>query len=136
MQKHLLIAGILIAAGYLTCALALAETAKKKPPTLASRTAICKEDCGASGRHGTYRPYHLADPTLKTPEGRKLYAECVRLCLDPLPTFHIWKPIIESGGSVVGMSKADCMRCHAEGKPKKFWAGAITLPVELKKDPE
>ena len=136
MQKHFFIAGALIAAGYLTGSLAVAETAKKKPYTHESRTAVCKADCSAAGRHGTYRPYHRADPDLKTPEGRKLYAECVQLCVAPLPTFHVWKTIIESGGSVVGMTKEDCMRCHSPGKPTRFWAGAITLPVELKKDPE
>jgi hypothetical protein len=137
MQKHWLVVATLVVAGCATGTLALAETAKKKKQyTPASRMAVCKADCGANGLHGRYRPYHLADPNLRTPEGKKLYAECVQLCIDPLPEFHVWKAIIESGGSVVGMTKEDCMRCHSPGKPKRFWAGVITPPVELKANPE
>ena len=133
MRIRLLVASALIAAGSLTCTLAIAETAKKKRPTLASRTATCKADCSAGNTHGVYRVYNTADPHLKSPEGRKLYAECVRLCLDPLPTFYVWKPIVESGGSVFGKTKADCMGCHAAGKPKRFWPGVNTLPNDLKR---
>jgi len=134
MRRLLVIAGALIAAGCLASTLAVAATAKKKLPTLASRTATCKADCKTGGLHGTYRAYSSVDPQLKSPEGRKLYAECVRLCLDPLPAFHIWKPIIESGGAVLGgETKADCLGCHAAGKPKRFWPGVNTLPSDLRR---
>jgi hypothetical protein len=137
MRQRLLIASVLVAVGAsLTCTMALAattKTTKKKMPTLASRTATCKADCKTGGLHGTYRAYNTVDPQLKSPEGRKLYGECVRLCLDPLPGFHIWKPIIDSGGSVFGETKADCMGCHAAGKPKRFWPGVNTLPDDLRR---
>src|SRR5438552_1143560 len=115
MQKRLFVVSALIAVGYLTCTLALAqtaekpaETAKKPPdpakkrseaakklPTLASRTAICTKDCSTGNVHGAYRAYNTSDPNLKSPEGQKMYAECVRLCLAPLPSFHIWKVFLD-----------------------------------------
>jgi hypothetical protein len=108
-------------------------TAKRKSTSLRARTAACRKDCSAGSLHGTYRAYGANDPQLKSPEGRKLYAECVRLCLDPLPGFYVQKSIVESGGSWFGMTKADCLGCHAAGKPKRFWPGVNTLPSDLKR---
>ncbi len=113
--------------------LAHADTPKKKSRSLGSRTAACKVDCSAGHLHGAYRAYGSSDPNLKSPEGKKLYAECVRLCLDPLPGFYVQKPIIEAGGSWFGMTKADCLTCHAEGKPKRYWPGINTLPDNLRR---
>jgi hypothetical protein len=107
--------------------------AKRKSTSLHARTAACRKDCSAGSLHGTYRAYGANDPHLKSPEGRKLYAECVRLCLDPLPGFYVQKPIVESGGSWFGMTKSDCLGCHAAGKPKRFWPGVNTLPSDLKR---
>lgn len=113
--------------------LAHGQTAKKKPITLASRTAACKLDCSAGNLHGTYRAYGSVDPQLKSPEGRKLFAECVRLCLDPLPTIYVQRPIIEAGGSWFGKTKSDCLGCHAVGEPKRNWPGVNTLPDALRR---
>jgi hypothetical protein len=107
--------------------------AKRVSTSLHARTAACRKDCSAGSLHGTYRAYGAIDPQLKSPEGRKLYAECVRLCLDPLPGFYVQKSIVESGGSWFGMTKSDCMGCHAAGKPKRFWPGVNTLPENLKR---
>lgn len=148
MKKRSLIAAALLASFCLACTMAVAATvahktatvanktatvAHKKKPTPASRAAACRADCKTGGVHGAYRAYSKVDPELKSPEGRKLYAECVRLCSDPLPEFHIWKPIIESGGTAMGMTKAECLGCHAPGKPKRFWPGINTLPSALQR---
>ena len=115
--------------------LAYAETAKKPPSrNIGARTAACKMDCSAGNLHGNYRPYGASDPQLKSPEARKLFAECVRLCLDPLPGTYVQKSLIESGGSWFGKSKSDCLGCHAEGKPKRYWPGINTIPENLKRD--
>jgi hypothetical protein len=102
--------------------------------SVGARTAACKADCSAGHLHGAYRAYGTSDPNLVSPEGRKLYAECVRLCLDPLPEFYFQKSIVESGGSWFGKTKSDCLECHAVGKPKRFWPGINTLPDNLKRD--
>ena len=102
--------------------------------SVGARTAACKLDCSAGHLHGTYRIYGASDPNLASPEGKKLYAECVRLCLDPLPEFYVQKSIVESGGSWFGKTKSDCLNCHAVGKPKRFWPGINTLPENLKRD--
>jgi hypothetical protein len=115
----------------LASTLALAQ----KTPAVGSRTAKCQADCRAGNTHGLYRAYNSADPHLVSPEGRKMYAECVRLCLAPLPSFYIQKPIIESGGSWFGSTKADCMTCHAKGETKGRWTGAIMIPDALKQGP-
>jgi hypothetical protein len=109
------------------------EITKRKSTSLRARTAACRKDCSAGSLHGTYRAYGANDPQLKSPEGRKLYAECVRLCLDPLPGFYVQKSIVESGGSWFGETKADCLSCHAAGPPKRFWPGVNTLPDNLKR---
>jgi len=109
------------------------QARKKIATSLGARTKACRTDCSSGHLHGTYRAYGTADPALKSPEGRKLYAECVRLCLDPLPGFYVQKGIVEGGGSWFGMTKADCLGCHAAGKPKRYWPGVNTLPDNLKR---
>jgi hypothetical protein len=111
-----------------------AEPAKKPSMSVGSRTAACKSDCRAGNLHGTYRAYNTADPNLASPEGKKMFAECVQLCLAPLPGIYVQRSIIESGGSWFGKTKADCLGCHAQGKPKRSWAGINTLPDNLKRD--
>src|ERR1700680_1805847 len=83
----------------------LAEPAKGPKSTasrsLASRTALCKADCAPEGSHGMLKPYgHYrrpeADPTtVSTESGRKIYAECVRRCLVPLPWFYFQRLSLE-----------------------------------------
>jgi len=133
MQMRLLVVTASVAVLFLAHTLALAETAKKKAMSIGARTATCKADCSAGHLHGIYRAYGSSDPNLISPEGRKLYTECVRLCLDPLPEFYIQKSIIESGGSWFGKNKSECLTCHAVGKPKRFWPGVGTLPDNLKR---
>jgi hypothetical protein len=133
MKMRFLVVGASIAVLALAHTLAHGAPVKKKPITLGSRTAACKKDCSAGNLHGTYRAYGAADPQLKSPEGKKLYAECVRLCMDPLPGIYVQKPIVEAGGSWFGMTKTDCLGCHAAGKPKRNWPGVNTLPDNLKR---
>lgn len=108
-----------------------ATVIRAKP--LGVRTAACRKDCTAGNVHGDYRPYGAADPQLKSPEGRKMFNECVKLCLDPLPEIYVQKPIIENGGSWFGLRKADCLGCHATGAPKRSWAGVNIVPDALKR---
>jgi len=131
--RLLVVAAASVVVLFLAHTLALAETAKKKSLSAGARTAACKADCSAGHLHGTYRAYGSADPNLTSPEGRKMYAECVRLCLDPLPEFYLQKSIIEAGGSWFGKTKSECLTCHAVGKPKRFWPGVNTLPESLKR---
>src|SRR5690348_4748450 len=63
------------------------QVIRAKP--LGVRTAACKSDCSVGNLHGTYRPYGSADPQLKSLEGRKMFNECVKLCLDPLPGIYV-----------------------------------------------
>jgi hypothetical protein len=133
MKKRLLIVSLSVAALCSPYILAHAETAKKKSHSVGARTAACRKDCRAGETHGLYRPYNATDPHLVSPEGRKLYKECVQKCLDPLPSFYVQKPILEAGGSWFGMHKSDCLSCHANGKPKRFWPGVITLPENLRR---
>jgi hypothetical protein len=134
MKTRFLVVGVSVAVLSLTHTLALGETAKKVSRGLGARTAACRTDCSAGHLHGTYRVYGAIDPELKSPESKKLFAECVRLCLDPLPTIYVQKPIIESGGSWFGKTKSDCLGCHAVGAPKRNWPGINTLPDSLKRD--
>jgi hypothetical protein len=127
MKKLLLTGMALVAIGPLVCSGALAQNA-------VSRTGACKVDCSTGNTHGLYRPYNLADPNLISPEGRMLYAECVRLCLAPLPASYFQKSIIDSGGSWFGKVKSDCLGCHAPGESPGRPAGVITPPEYLKRD--
>ena len=129
-----LVVGVSVAVLSLTHTLAHGQTAKKPSTSVGARTAACKKDCSSGNLHGNYRAYGAIDPELKSPEGRKLYAECVRLCLDPLPGTYAQKSIIESGGSWFGKTKSDCLGCHAVGKPKRWWPGINTIPENLKRD--
>ena len=123
-----------VAALFLAFTLAHAQPAKKVNTSPGARTAACKKDCSSGNLHGTYRAYGANDPQLKSPEARKLYNECVRLCLDPLPSTYVQRSIIESGGSWFGQTKADCLGCHATGKPKRNWPGINTVPDALKRE--
>jgi hypothetical protein len=110
------------------------QPAKKPSMSPGSRTAACKLDCRSGSLHGIYRAYNTADPNLVSPEGRKMFAECVQLCLAPLPGIYVQRSIIESGGSWFGKTKADCLGCHAKGAPKRGWAGINVQPDNLKRD--
>ena len=134
MKMRFLVVSVSVAVLFLAHTLAQGETAKKPSRSVGARTAACKLDCSAGNLHGNYRPYGSSDPQLKSPEGRKLFAECVRLCLDPLPGTYAQKSIIEAGGSWFGKTKSDCLGCHVEGKPKRFWPGINTLPEKLRRD--
>ena len=137
MRVQFLVVGALVVALSLAHTMAQGEPAKpahRVSTSIGSRTAACRADCKTGNLHGTYRAYGQSDPNLISPEGRKLYAECVRLCLDPLPGFYVQKSIIESGGTWFGKNKADCLGCHANGKPKRYWAGINTIPEALKRD--
>ena len=134
MMMRFLAVSVSIAVLSLGYTLAHGETAKKISRSVGARTAACKLDCSSGHLHGTYRSYGASDPELKSPEARKLYAECVRLCLDPLPTIYVQRPIIEAGGSWFGQTKSDCLGCHAVGPSKRNWPGINTLPDSLKRD--
>jgi hypothetical protein len=134
MKMRFLALSVPVAVLFLAHTLAHGETANKKSWSVGARTAACKKDCSAGHLHGTYRAYGATDPELKSPESKKLFAECVRLCLDPLPTIYVQRPIIEAGGSWFGQTKADCLGCHAAGQSKRNWPGINTLPDSLKRD--
>ncbi len=129
----LVIASVAVLSLAHTLAHAQAAKPKRINQSVGARTAACKLDCSAGHLHGAYRAYGANDPQLKSPESRKLYNECVRLCLDPLPDFYVQKSIVESGGSWFGKTKADCLGCHAVGKPKRFWPGINTRPEALQR---
>ena len=133
MKMRFLVVGVSVAVLSLTQTVAFAETVKKVSRSLGARTAACRLDCSAGNLHGTYRADGAVDPQLKSPESKKLYAECVRLCLDPLPTIYVQKPLVEMGGSWFGKTKTDCLGCHAVGAPKRNWPGINTLPDNLKR---
>jgi hypothetical protein len=95
----------------------------------ASRTAACRADCRAGNTHGLYRAYNSADPDLKSPEGQKMYAECVRLCFAPLPASYFQKGIIDAGLSWFGKFKSDCMECHTTGDARPAASESIERPT-------
>jgi len=109
------------------------SAAPKKSTSVAARTATCRADCRSGNTHGLYRAYNTADPNLISPEGRRMYAECVRLCLAPLPTFYLQRPIIEGGLWWFGMTKSDCLTCHAAGETKGRATGVIMQPDALRR---
>jgi len=132
-MNKLLVTGLASMVGWLSAdSAAFAQEVQERAAV--SRSDACRTDCRAGHTHGLYRPYNQADPNLISPEGRKMYAECVRLCLAPLPTDYFQKSIIESGGSWFGKFKADCLGCHAPGESKGRSAGVIMLPEYLKRD--
>ena len=134
MNARFLIVSASVAMLSLAYTLAHAQPAKKPSMSVGSRTAACKTDCRTGNLHGLYRSYNTADPNLTSPEGQKMFAECVKLCLAPLPAFYVQRSIIESGGSWFGKTKADCLGCHATGRPQRFWPGINTQPDNLKRD--
>jgi hypothetical protein len=94
--------------------------------SVAARTALCKADCrpnnykdcgswGCTGMHGLYRSYNSNDPQLKSIDGQKQYAQCVKACVDPLPAIYVQRPLLENGGSWFGKTASDCLACHADG---------------------
>ncbi len=137
MTKSLLtgIALIIVWSGAYTPALA-------QERSVGSRIAACRSDCRAGNTHGLYRAYNSADPDLKSPEGQKMYAECVRLCSAPLPASYFQKGIIEAGLPWFGKFKSDCMQCHTTGdarptaieSPER--ATGVIMPTDyLRRDP-
>jgi hypothetical protein len=132
MKKRLLMA-IASVAVLSVATVAQGETVRRNY-SAGARAAACKKDCTSGNLHGNYRPYGAADPKLVSPEGRKMFNECVRLCLDPLPGFYVQKSIVESGGSWFGKTKADCLTCHASGKPRRYWPGINVQPDSLKRE--
>ena len=91
----------------------------------AARTALCKADCrpnnykdcptwGCTGMHGLYRSYNQNDPQLKSIDGQKQFAQCVKACVDPLPAVYVQRPLLAAGGKWFGKSTADCLECHAK----------------------
>jgi hypothetical protein len=134
MKMRFLVVSVSVVVLSLAHTLAHGQTAKQPSRSVGARTAACKADCSAGNLHGTYRAYGAIDPQLKSPEARKMFAECVRLCLDPLPTIYVQRPIIEAGGSWFGKTKTDCLGCHAVGQPKRNWPGVNTVPDSLKRD--
>jgi hypothetical protein len=91
----------------------------------AARAALCKADClpnnykecptwGCTGMHGLYRSYNQNDPQLKSIEGQKQFAQCVKACVDPLPAIYVQRPLLASGGKWFGKSREDCLQCHAK----------------------
>ena len=111
-MKKLLLTGLaLIVVWSLAYTPALAETAKENR-SAASRSAACRTDCLPGSPHGLYKPY-AADPTLmSTAVGRKMYSECVRKCLAPLPPLYFQKILIDNGLPWFGMTSSSCLNCH------------------------
>src|SRR4029079_9758219 len=67
------------------------------PKSAASRLALCKTDCSPKnfnqstnvGVHGISRAFNGYDPQLKSAEGQRSFAECVKKCADPLPDVYV-----------------------------------------------
>ena len=125
MKMRFLVVCVSVVVLSLPHTLAYGQAAKKPSKSVGARTAACKADCSTGNLHGNYRPYGVSDPQLKSSEGQKLLAECVRLCLDPLPGTYAQRIFIEAGSSWFGKTKADCLGCHAEGKPKRFGPASV-----------
>jgi hypothetical protein len=92
--------------------------------SLAARTALCRADCRPGnynrktgiGIHGVYRSYATFDPTLMSVEGKRQFADCVRVCLAPLPAVYIQRAVFATGvNSWFGKSKESCLDCHVKG---------------------
>jgi hypothetical protein len=131
LQAHSKFLGLLVAVCWLIGPpAAVAENAK-----LTSRTAKCQADCRSGNTHGRYRAYSTSDPNLISPEGRKMYAECVRLCLAPLPTVYFQKSALEYHGEWFGSRMSDCLTCHARGENRNRATGVIMQPDALRRGP-
>ena len=57
-----------------------------------------------------------------------MYAECVRLCLAPLPTVYFQKSALEVHNWWFGNTKSDCLTCHARGETRNRATGVIMQP--------
>jgi hypothetical protein len=127
-----MVTGALVA-GFCLCGPLIAQTANKQP-SAGARAAKCRADCRTGNAHGVYRAYNTADPNLVSPEGRKMYNECVQICLAPLPSMYFQKAIVESGGSWFRAgTKSDCLTCHAKGENKNRATGVIMQPDALRR---
>lgn len=86
--------------------------------------ALCKTDCSPKnfnqatniGVHGIYRGFNDYDPQLKSAEGQRSYAECVKKCSDPLPDVYVQRAYFGAGATNwFGMTKETCLNCHSKG---------------------
>jgi len=140
MRRWLLASGVLILAGSLAVTTAYTQDASGEKPkktavrhmpkpkvdadghqispfSLAQRTANAKKDCAPGvGTHGVYRGYTQWDPELKSIEGKKLYAACIKRGLEPAPGFAVHRFAYAIGvKSVFGRTKENCLECHSKG---------------------
>lgn len=144
MKKLVLVAFALVAAGTLALTPAMTQEKKERSAaprapavkidkkdgrpvstkSLASRTALCRADCSPKkydsktgvGIHGIYRRFNEFDPNLQSIEGKKSYAQCVDLCLAPLPAIYVQRAVFAMGAqSWFGAPKASCLNCHVKG---------------------
>jgi hypothetical protein len=124
MKKLLLTGAALVAAASLAYTPAAVGKTKKASRSVAARTALCKADCSPAkfdqstgiGMHGLYRSYHQYDPQLKSIQGRKDFAACVKHCTDPLPAVYVQRPILAMGIKWFGKDADSCLDCHAAKK--------------------
>lgn len=100
-------------AGFFAHTAALADT-KKVDRSVAARTAACKKTCSPQEHHGLYRSYHTTDPGLMSVAGRKDYAQCVRVCLAPLPSFYVQQFVFSMGLKWFGQTPETCLGCHVK----------------------
>ena len=114
MNKVWLAAGATIVAGSLACPAAVAQSRNIPQWSAAARTTACRADCLPQNTHGLYKFYHREDPTLMSVAGKKMYADCVRICLAPLPAVYVQRPLLEGGGIWFGSNAADCQTCHVQ----------------------
>lgn len=106
---------------------ALTETTKKKKKSneaswsLPARTALCKADCAPTGAHGmnrAYGPYKFPEveaTEFRSKAGQKMYADCIKACLGPLPVFYLQRAFLEVQGHVFGKTATSCLDCHSKG---------------------
>ena len=140
MNKLLLTGVALIVVWSLAYTPALTEEATGTKSAV-SRSAACKADCSPDGLHGFYRTRAMDHPTSMSTDWGKIYSECVRTCLAPLPPFYVQRSILESGGSWFGKSASSCLDCHANGPNLRLpqnvpnpLSTSITNPARLAPD--
>ena len=145
MNKLWLAVGASLLAGALAGPSAVAEPAK--PTKRAASTSIpswspaarnkaCKADCLPQNTHGMYKAYHRDDPTLMSDAAKKVYADCVKICLAPLPMWHfVQRPLLEAGGVWFGQNAADCLTCHVNGPGLKVPPGQRPLQASAPRRP-
>lgn len=125
LRKLLLIGVPLIVVSTAAYTPALTETTKREKSTeawsLPARTALCKADCSPTGAHGmnrAYGPYKFPEveaTDFRSKAGQKMYAECIRTCLGPLPFFYFQRAFLEIQGHVFGKTATSCLDCHEKG---------------------